>query len=127
MQHTAQQLSIFNFQLSILPRHYLQHQFIRFVHSFRTYLGQITDTLIYIFINNSLYRSYTTVFHGHDGGKNSGRYTSGYFQRTAGFRTVTNHTRKVGYHILNGISHLIVSSSQQPHSHIKQTNAPNFV
>ena len=42
-------------------RHDVKHHFIRFVHGLRADPCQVADTLIYIFVDNSLYGSHTTV------------------------------------------------------------------
>ena len=78
------------------------------------YLREVSDTLVYIFINNSFNGSDATVFHCHDGGEDGGRDAGSYFQGATGFGAVANHSCKVGNHVLNGKGYLFVSTAHEP-------------
>lgn len=65
---------------SLFVGHDFQHQTVSLVHTARTNLREIADTLIYILINDAFHRGYTTIFHRHNSRQHSCRYTCGHLQ-----------------------------------------------
>ena len=94
--------------------HDVEHHPVCFIHTLRSNPRQISDALIDILVNNSLDRSNTTILHCHYRLQHSCRHSCRHLQSTTGFSSVTNHSGQIGYHVLNGKSHLLIRASHQP-------------
>ena len=100
--------------LHLLACHNIKHQSVRLVHSLRTNLRQVTDTLVNVLVNDSFHRSNAPVFHRHDGGKDCSRHTGRHLQCSARLGSIAYHSRQISNHVLHSISYLLICASHQP-------------
>ena len=68
---------------------------------------------VHVVLNYAFHTGHRLVLNGKQGAEHSRRNSAGDLQGTARFGAVTDHTRKVGHHILDTVGYLLVVSAHK--------------
>ena len=93
--------------------HNIQHTPVSLIHRISTDADEVADAAVHVFVDDAFHAAHAVSLHGEHGGKYCRADAGGEFQRTTGLRTVANHAREVGNHVLHGVGHLKIVPTHQ--------------